>query len=263
MKPSLAQAPFPFPWRVVAASVTGRRHVQQNQPCQDAVRWEAGPGGWLLAAVADGAGSAKLGEVGAATAATAALAELRQRFGDPGTMKDPVAARAALEGALRAAQAAITAEAADRKTAVGNLATTLALCAAGPSGLAVAQVGDGAVVMGDATGGLRTLTQPAAGEYLNETVFLTSDQALECAQCATWPGAVRQVAMFSDGLQMLALQMPGAVPHAPFFKPLFAWLAHVAEPGPASQELAAWLSSGRVTGRTDDDVTLLLAARTD
>lgn len=248
-------------WRVVAASVTGRRHLAQQQPCQDAVRFEVGPRPWLLAVVADGAGSAKHGEIGATTATTAALAELRRGLDGLASNRDTPALRAIIEAALEAARRAISAEAAARQAAVGDLATTLAVCAAGPELVAVAQVGDGAVVVREASGELRSLTKPAVGEYLNETVFLTSENALASAQYAIRPGPVSHVAMFSDGLQMLALRMPGAVPHAPFFSPLFAWLRQVGEPGPAGQELAAWLGSSRVGARTDDDVTLLLADR--
>jgi hypothetical protein len=261
MKPSLAQPPSP--WRVVAASTAGKRHVQQKQPCQDAVRWEAGPDGWVLAVVADGAGSAKLGEIGAATAVAAALAALRQQFGHPGAPRDATLAEAGLREAFRAARAALVAEAASRGAAVGDLATTLVCSVAGPVLVAAAQIGDGAVVFDDTAGQLRTLTRPVAGEYLNETVFLTSENLFERAQFQTWSGGLRHLALFSDGLQMLALKMPAGEPHPPFFKPLFAWLARVADPDAGRQELLAWLTSPRVTDRTDDDLTLLLARQVE
>src|SRR5688572_17030964 len=55
-------------WRVVAASVRGTGHEKTNLPCQDAHGWEDIEGGWLVAAVADGAGSAPLAQEGAEVA---------------------------------------------------------------------------------------------------------------------------------------------------------------------------------------------------
>jgi hypothetical protein len=261
MKPRLTQ-PL-LSWRVVAASAAGKRHVQQKQPCQDAVRWQAEADGWLFAAVADGAGSAKLGELGAATAATAALAALRQQFASTGVPRDATLAEAGLREVLRAARAAVVTEATQRGAALGDLATTLVCGVAGPAWAGAAQIGDGAVVFSDNAGQLRALTKPLAGEYLNETVFLTSENMLERAQFQTWSGGLRHLALFSDGLQMLALKMPEGTPHAPFFRPLFTWLGRVADPDAARPELLAWLASPRVTDRTDDDLTLLLAGRVD
>lgn len=250
-------------WRVVAASATGKRHLQQRQPCQDAVRWETPAEGWLCAAVADGAGSARFGEVGAATAADAALAALGRWFATTGAGRDASPAEGVLREVLSAARAAVLAEATNRAATPGELATTLVCAVSAPGWVAAVQVGDGAVVLGDPEGQFRSLTRPLAGEYLNETVFLTSEAMLERAQFQVWSGRARQLALFSDGLQMLALKMPDGTPHAPFFQPLFAWLDRGGEPDAARAELERWLGSPRVTDRTDDDLTLLLATRGD
>jgi serine/threonine protein phosphatase PrpC len=49
--------------------VCGTHHEQKGQPCQDTHCWHVLPEGVLVVAIADGAGSALLGEVGAAIAA--------------------------------------------------------------------------------------------------------------------------------------------------------------------------------------------------
>jgi serine/threonine protein phosphatase PrpC len=115
-----------------------------------------------MAVVADGAGSAKHGEIGATTGATAALGELRRGLDGLGSNRDTTAVRAIVEATLEAARRTITAEAAARQVAVGDLATTLAVCAAGPELVAVAQVGDGAVVVREASGELRSPNPPPA-----------------------------------------------------------------------------------------------------
>src|SRR5919108_217744 len=60
-------------WRVVAASAPGTSHEKLGQPCQDAHHWATFPESVLVAAVADGAGSAELGHVGATIAARTAV----------------------------------------------------------------------------------------------------------------------------------------------------------------------------------------------
>lgn len=250
-------------WSVVATAVRGKGHEKTGQPCQDAVAFRLETGGVLLAAVADGAGSAKLGEVGSEIAARTALDFLAGAFPPPNGPADDAGAKGLLRSALEAALKAVSAEAAARQVRPGDLATTLLLCVASPDRLLGAQVGDGAVVFAGADGALKTLTRPAAGEYLNETVFLTSADALGRAQFEVWTGRSNQLALFSDGLQMLALKMPDAQPHAPFFQPLFAWFARNPDPGHARADLERLLRSPRVSDRTDDDLTLLLARRQD
>ena len=60
-------------WRVVGASVCGTSHIRKSQLCQDAHHWEICPDNILVAAAADGAGSASLGKVGAMVAVEAAI----------------------------------------------------------------------------------------------------------------------------------------------------------------------------------------------
>jgi serine/threonine protein phosphatase PrpC len=60
-------------WRVVAASVGGTSHLRNNQLCQDAHHWQILPDNVLVAAVADGAGSAVSGKLGAMVAVEAAI----------------------------------------------------------------------------------------------------------------------------------------------------------------------------------------------
>jgi hypothetical protein len=248
-------------WRVVAASATGRRHRQHQQPCQDAVRWVATAGGLLLTAVADGAGSAPCGEAGAKTAVTAALAALEAVAGASATLDSDTRASTLVRSAIDAALEALREAAALRKAPLGEYATTLLVCVAGTDGVAAGQIGDGAVLVGSGRDRLEALTQPAAGEYLNETVFLTSEGALERLQTTFWTGRAQHVVLFSDGLQMLALKMPGAVPHLPFFQPLLGWLGRLDDLEAGQRELEATLRSARFSERTDDDLTLLLAER--
>jgi serine/threonine protein phosphatase PrpC len=61
----------------------GTSHEKTGQPCQGAHCWNLLSGDVLVVAVADGAGSAALGEIGAAIAAQTAIDTLRCREAMP------------------------------------------------------------------------------------------------------------------------------------------------------------------------------------
>ncbi len=274
-------------WRVVGASVCGTSHEKVKQLCQDAHYWKKLSETILVAAVADGAGSAMLGKVGAIVAAQTAIetvclrAEMLNAEGildlerERGplhahpTLSDGVGARhipkdeedwkLLLTEALAAAKTSVEAEAIACEVTARDLATTLIIAIAAPELVAVAQVGDGVAVVGDVTGNLIALTTPQGGEYVNQTTFLVSPNALETAQVSVWHGTAANVAILSDGLQMLALKSPSDTPHKPFFSPLFNFVADVTNEAEAKEQLAAFLRSDRLAERTDDDLTLLLA----
>ena len=92
------------------------------------------------------------------------------------------------------------------------------------------------------------------------TIFLISPNAIETAQFQVLREKLRHFAVFSDGLQMLALKIPEGTPHGPFFAPLFRFSGEwKEEEDDAKQQLESFLRSPRVSERTDDDLTLLLA----
>ena len=63
----------------------------------------------------------------------------------------------------------------------------------------------------------------------------------------------------SDGVVRLAVNVVENVPHTPFFQPLLKFAAEMENEKKAQEELAAFLASERVSARTDDDKTLVLA----
>ena len=243
-------------WRVIGASVRGTSHARGEIACQDAHAWRRLPGGALAIAVADGAGSAAHAEAGARAAAAVAVDALAA---SAPTVRDG-GWTSLLDAALVAARNAVEAAAAQRRVEARELSTTLIACVLAADSVTVAQVGDGAVIAAEEDG-MRALTVPASGEFANETVFLTTPGAVEAAQRATWKGNARHLALFTDGLQGLALKHPARTPHEPFFAPLFAFAAEARDARDAEAQLAAFLSGPRVTARSDDDITLVLATR--
>jgi hypothetical protein len=216
------------------------------------------PNNVLAAAVADGAGSAALAEVGAKIAADTAVEMLCQE--QELLPQNDREWQVFLTSALQAARVAVETEATAREVAARDLACTLIAVVATPELIAVAQIGDGAAVGGDSAGNAIALTVPPCGEYINETVFLISPDALETAQFQVRWEKFSHLAVFSDGLQMLALKIPEGAPHRPFFSPLFKFVSSVTDGEDAKQQLESFLRSPRVSERTDDDLTLLLAS---
>jgi len=111
---------------------------------------------------------------------------------------------------------------------LSDLATTLIVILATPHQTIAWQVGDG-VAIGQQNHVLIALTQPDQGEYVNETIFLTSEAAAEAIQIQRFLGGMTHLAVLTDGLQRLALQFPSQQPYRPFFQPLFQFLEQVTE----------------------------------
>lgn len=105
------------------------------------------------------------------------------------------------------------------------------------------------------------MTYSTPGEYVNETTFLTEEDALDRMQTSVRRGKPSHLAAITDGLQALALKLPEASPHPPFFAPLFRYIETVDDPKSGESQLHTFLSSQRIQERADDDLTLLLAFR--
>jgi hypothetical protein len=245
-------------WRLLGASLRGTSHIASELPCQDAHREMVLPGGTLVIAVADGAGSALRAEEGARCAVEASVSHVALRLRDT-VPQDAPACEALLDGALQAARAALQALAAGGP--LGELASTLLLTVVTRQWLAVLQVGDGAVACREASGALSMASQGGGDGYVNETTFLTSHDCLAEAHKTVRPGAdITGVAVMSDGIQLLAVHHATHAAHEPFFRPLFEFARN---PNSTDAELAQFLGSERVCERTDDDKTLVIAVRDD
>lgn len=252
-------------WQVIGAAVQGLSHQRQGLPCQDALRYHCLPGGILLAALADGAGSAVHAELGAQAAVEAAVDYLISRLTDhqPGECCEWAEL---IWETFQSARTAVEKLGEEQEESLRSFATTLTCLVATPEQLVIGQLGDGAVVATGADGDLKTVTALQRGEYANETNFLTQDQALGLVAIQVIDEQVQALAMMSDGLTRLALQRPGDAPHPPFFKPLFSFVESSARSNDGAQAreaLADFLASPRVCERTDDDKTLVLALRPD
>ena len=145
---------------------------------------------------------------------------------------------------------------------VREFACTMVAALLDPHASAYLQVGDGCIVVGTAAG-YEPVTWPSGGDYVNTTHFLTDDSVVDNVQFYLKRPPVEEIALFTDGLQMLALQFSTKSAHAPFFAPMFQRLRleSVGESIVVSGLLSDYLGSALINRRTDDDKSLVLATR--
>lgn len=250
-------------WRFVNAASRGTSHDATGTPCQDDCFVDVVTSGSgepvLLATVADGAGSASRSEVGSGIACASLVermtATLRER---PLVEID----RDTVEVWLSAVRDELAARAGLEDLPLRQFACTILGCAIGRSLAVFFQIGDGAIAV-DEGSGLRPVFWPETGQYANMTWFLTDDDFAAHLRFAIVETAVEEVALFSDGLQRLALIFADQTVHAPFFEPMLRGLREQ-PPGLAEVfvlPLVRFLSSAAVNARTDDDKSLVLATR--
>jgi hypothetical protein len=250
-------------WSWIGASSTGTSHLANGSGCDDAAACvetyseENGP--TLICVVSDGAGSASLSRIGShivvrgfcRSALAFVRAGRRPRDLDrevAGNWLDDVRDR--IEGAsLR--------EGMPRR----SFAATLIGCIIQADSLAVLHVGDGACALRlRSEQGWHVPSWPAQGEFASTTNFVTDDPE-PCANVAYVGGDIAEVALFTDGLERLALNFAEKKAFAPFLTSMFRAMS-TQSPGrnkQLSQELRSFLESPAVTQRTDDDKTLILA----
>jgi len=247
-------------WTAFGASCAGTGHRDRDLPCQDAHSFLILENVGVMAAVADGLGSAERSAEGARMAVDAALARLQEML-SIAVPANGSGWSALLAAALDDSRSAVLALA-DRAGAPSRqFGSTLMVAALTGSHLAVVHVGDGAVV-GLGPGGLPGVVSGGVrGEYANETVSLTAPDSRERAVqlcCARPP---RALALMTDGVQGVAMNMAAQVPWAGFFTPYWASLNSGAAPETLGAELATHLDSERYRRRTDDDKTILVLGR--
>lgn len=246
-------------WRVMAASATGRSHLDRGQPCQDAYA-SASAGRVLVAAVCDGAGSASHSDSGAkavSAAVVAAVAAHRLLGGEPSALAVE-AVREIIEAAIIDAREQLGSVAAAKQLTLADHACTLVGVVADANGGWFFHVGDGVAACEFAPPQPPAVSLPANGEYANETWFVTGGNWREQLRLTRFDGQAQAIVLMSDGVQPFAMTRDGSGLFQPFIAPVLRYLGSVdAEHG--SQALQATLADPRTDHITGDDKTLLVA----
>ena len=253
-------------WRYAYASVAGTSHDKSGSPCQDAGSCrvvEASQGGPILLAMAsDGAGSARRSEERARLAVTLFLDEFGEACRERGILAID---RPFILAWLTKLRRRIWARAARAGTRAGDYACTALGAVVAEDSAVFFQIGDGAIVVAgrEQAGDYDWVFWPQHGEFANTTNFVTQRDAARALEIEMHAGAVDEVALFTDGIERLVLDLRAKTAHAPFFRPLFGWLSGTKPPAVSetSPALLQYLASKQVCDRTDDDKTLIMATR--
>lgn len=253
-------------WRVATACEIGTSHVSSGTPCQDHAAHAViatNQGQVLTAVVCDGAGSAAHSEIGSWLASTT-FVELAEVFFEQGGDIDDI------DRALIANWIYQTAKRlADRAEQDGNSAKdyscTLLAAIVGPNLAAFAQIGDGAIVVSHGQeDGWNWVFWPERGEYVNQTTFILSENAIDDMQFDLAPRRIDELALFSDGIERMVLHGSTRTVNDDFFNQMFKPLRMSRSRGidtKLSNHLKNYLGSPIINAKTDDDKTLFMATR--
>ncbi len=250
-------------WKVIGQSIIGTSHIASGKFCEDAVKYailnEGSDDEMLVCCVADGAGSASHAQWAASYAAHKVIEFATLQLSHAEELTESLIyalAEDIYDGLQQEADA--------NGVALNEYSCTLLGCIATSEQTAFFQVGDGAIVRDDGSGFYTTVWWPENGEYQNSTSFLIDDSSFSNLNVAIIYEQLNEIAIFTDGLQLLTLNTESRAVHQPFFSDLFGYLRQATDSGKITvlnRKLAEYLSSPNINNRTDDDKTLFLATR--
>jgi hypothetical protein len=139
-----------------------------------------------------------------------------------------------------------------------QFAATLAMLVIKGGECLALQIGDSALVA-RRDGIWEAICWPENGEFASTTFFLTDDPVR--LRIVKLPQIYDAFALFSDGIEHIALDHLGAKPHAGFFDPMIRPVDAAtgsSKLARLSDSLAHYLDSAAICERTDDDKTLIL-----
>jgi len=218
-------------------------------------------GSVLVAVASDGAGSARYSALGS-WITVRVFTEMAVKYaGQRGSLCSLTPDM--IDGWLDDIRERIILAARRKDTAPREFAATLVAAIVSPHDAAFIHVGDGASVfrLGESTEWI-VPTWPAQGEYASTTFFVTDDP-VPIVQHAYVEQSIAEIAVFSDGLERLALDFSKRAAHAPFFDTFFRPLQNsgAGRNRKLSKHLHHFLDGPSICNKTDDDKTLILAKR--
>ncbi|MES2386432.1 MAG: protein phosphatase 2C domain-containing protein [Bacteroidota bacterium] len=165
--------------KAFGASIRGKSHAHSGSFREDDLLLKELPGGWLYAAVADGAGSATFSREGSRLACSG-LYRFMQNEGEAlAEVSDLEKARALMQRGITHIRRLIADEAANVKAVIKDFNTTflVTLLRKGKQGYDIISywIGDGGLAINSGEG-FTLLGNPDGGEFSGQTRFLTMDR---------------------------------------------------------------------------------------
>jgi hypothetical protein len=245
-------------WRWALASRIGTSHQRLGTRKQDAFTCFLAPSNTptICSIVADGAGSAEFGGEGASLVCRILTNSIRAHF----RRESDLPSSAHIWGWIDDIRDSISTAAQGRGVKKQSFASTLVMSIITNERSIIAHIGDGAIIARDSAGIWQSLSWPENGEYASTTYFITDDPEPRM-RISEVHEIFNAFALFSDGIEALALDLVKLVPHQPFFDAMIKPLDQSQTGGKdynLSSALAAFLDSERVCTKTDDDKSLIL-----
>jgi hypothetical protein len=250
-------------WKTIGQSVTGSSHLQSQRDCEDALQFKtfALPDGdeALICCVSDGAGSA----LHAAKAANYVVKTTVQALSELIAPGDAIN-ESLLIGILEQVYDDLLQFANEKNENINEYSCTLLGAVITEYSATFFQVGDGAIIRDTNADQYAPVWWPHNGEYSNTTAFLVDNSNMSHLRLITLAETIKEIAIFTDGLQLLTLNNETLSVHQPFFADLFKWLRMATQEEHLTilnRKLGEYLNSEAINNRTDDDKTLFLATR--
>jgi Protein phosphatase 2C len=242
-------------WHSVCSSIMGRSHELNLKPCQDfSQRFECN--GIYGVALSDGAGSAQHAEIGAQIAVEWIIQNIPNRIKDFQSINEDQ-----IQHWLKELQEYFCDYAIKNQTTIEDLSATILFVMVKNTEAFFFQLGDGCWLFQHEDLSWHCATWPESGEYINETVFITSlttaNQKIQwCVQ-----QNVRAVVGFTDGVEHLFLNFTNRSPHKQVLEKIFSFIQQNPPMTAVQEATEQLLTSPFLDERTDDDKTLTLLWR--
>lgn len=247
-------------WTWARASCTGSSHIKHRERRQDAILCGVVNGNRdiFFSVISDGAGSAIYGGHGAAL--TVRL--FSSRFKAHAEHKNELPDRDTLVDWLDELRDLIATSAARRNRSFSEFACTLIFAASDGLKSCFFKIGDGASCYRSCSdSSWKVPIWPSHGEFASTTFFVT-DHKQPFSEYVSVDQSIDAVISFTDGLEMLALDMANANAFEPFFQGMIKPFEESKSSGfqnNLTDLLIKFLQSERVCSRTDDDKTISIA----
>ena len=252
------------PWRIAFASSTGTSHLRLNKGCDDSCSAEVLRGAEnevVILCVADGAGSAARASEGAQEVCNCFLKLCRNIVETGGAFSGATEHRIREDWICQLRNVLVN-KACEEGAELRDFATTFLGAVITDDGCIFLQIGDGAIVASEiqTPDDYTVICWPQHGEYANTTSFLTDVDAAIAADVTLLQRTIARVILFSDGMERLLLDFAN---HSAASRPISQLISPLlTEPQTdLNQGLRSLLDSPGVNARTDDDKSLVLAAR--
>ena len=159
-------------WNIIQCTFQGRWHIKENIPCQDKT-FSLNSDNFFAAALADGAGSARLSHFGAERITRYVCTCMSERFSDFYAEKDANAFKHRFLGGINSELEIL----ADKMSCnIKDLASTLLVVSVKDDQYIMLHIGDG-VIGYLKKNELKVASNPENGDFANVTVFTTSENA--------------------------------------------------------------------------------------